>query len=319
MFRALVVGMGRLLSTFYDFIPSYGVGIILLTVTVRLAMLPLSVKSAKMMQANRPKQERLRKLQPEIKKLKEKYGNDRAKLYEEQQKLMKEADVNVLSSFSGCLPQLVQAPVLYAMYQVLSGCNKLFGTRRVCKPEFFIPKSSDLYGAIVRAKANFLSMDLSLLPSKVFKTGGLGQAWPYYVLVALMGITMWYQFKQNAKMTPSDPQAIQMQKMMRFMPIMFTFFALNFPIGLCLYWTATNVWTIGQQHVLIGMYGPSAPIRTKAAPAPASGLVAPSEPSANGDAQLAKTVSPNNQNGAQPKSNKPKGSGARKRRKRKKR
>lgn len=318
MFRALLVGMGQLLSMFFDLIASYGVGIILLTVVVRVAMLPLAVKAAKMMQANRPKQERLRKLQPEIKKLKEKYGDDRAKLYEEQQKLMKEHDVNLLSSFSGCLPSLLQAPVLYAMYQVLSGCNKLFGTQRICKPEYFIPRSSDLYGAIVAAKANFLSMNLSLRPSAVFKTGGLGQAWPYYLLVGLMGATMWYQFKQNAKMAPADPQAVQMQKMMRFMPVMFTVFALNFPIGLSLYWTATNVWTIGQQYLLIRMYGPSAPMGVKAAPAPAAPLVAPPEASTNGTAKPGKTAG-NGQAGPQAKSGKPKGSGARKGRKRKKR
>lgn len=319
MFRALVVGMGRMLSMFFDLIPSYGVAIIFLTITVRVAMLPLAVKAAKMMQANRPKQERLRKLQPEIKKLKEKHGADRAKLYEEQQKLMKEHDVNLLSSFSGCLPQLLQAPVLYAMYQVLSGCNKLFGTQRICKPEFFIPHSSDLYRAIVAVKANFLSMNLSLRPSAVFKAGGLGPAWPYYFLVGLMGATMWYQFKQNAKMAPADPQTAQMQKMMRFMPIMFTVFALNFPIGLSLYWTATNVWTIGQQHLLIRMYGPSAPIRVKGAPAPAAPLVAPTEASTNGMAKPTKPAGHNGQTGSQPKSGKPKGSGSRKGRKRKKR
>jgi hypothetical protein len=81
---------------------------------------------------------------------------------------------------------------------------------------------------------------------------GLGSALPYLVLVLLMGFTTWYQQKQmQARQDPNSPQNAQMQMFGRIMPIMLMFFAFTFPTGVVLYWLTTNLWTIGQQRLML--------------------------------------------------------------------
>src|SRR5437762_1427000 len=102
LFHELLALMGRGLSFFYDLVPSYGLAIILLTVAVRLVMLPLTIKQTRSMQE-------MQKLQPEVKRLQAKYkGGDRQKMNEEMMKLYKEHKVNPLG---GCLPLLLQLPI----------------------------------------------------------------------------------------------------------------------------------------------------------------------------------------------------------------
>ncbi|MGQ0679000.1 MAG: YidC/Oxa1 family membrane protein insertase [Actinomycetota bacterium] len=259
MFNSVVHGLGQLLAYFYDFLPNYGVGIILLTVMVRVMMVPLAVKQAHIMEANRGNAEKMRKIQPEVKKLREKYKDDRTKLYEEQKKLYDHHEVNMLGGLSGCLPLILQMPVFYAMYSVLSGCNKIFGSGRVCELGFHVPDGTALKQAIIDDRATFLLMDLNLHPSVVLQQVGLGRALPYYLLVAVMGYTMWYQSRQMMRAQPvMDPQMAQMQKVMQFLPLIVVFASLNFPAGLTVYWTATNIWGIGQQYVLTKRIRPKA-------------------------------------------------------------
>lgn len=268
MFNSVVSGMGRLLAYFYDIIPSYGVGIILLTVLVRVMMIPLAVKQAHIMEANRGNAERMRKLAPEIKKLKEKYRDDRARQYEEQKKLYDQHGVNMLGGLNGCLPMLLQMPVFYAMYSVLSGCNKVFGRGRVCTVGFHLPDGSALKTAILSGRGTFLGMNLNFRPSIVLQTQGFGRALPYYALISIMGYTMWFQSRQMMKAQPVvDPQMAQTQKVMQFLPLMLVFASLNFPAGLTVYWSATNIWAIGQQFLLMRWIGPAS--KGKAAPKPA--------------------------------------------------
>ncbi|MDQ4148769.1 MAG: membrane protein insertase YidC [Actinomycetota bacterium] len=272
MFNAIVHGMGRLMAYFYEVVPNYGLAIILLTVAVRLAMIPLAVKQAHVMAANRGNQEKIRKLAPEVKKIKEKYKDDRARQYEEQKKLYDQHGINMLGGLSGCLPMLLQAPIFAAMYQVLSGCNKLFGSGRRCVPGFHIPDASELHAAIVSGRATFLTMNLNLHPTEVYRVAGLVEAIPYYLLVALMGYTMWYQMKQMAKAQPVDPQFAQTQKIMQVMPLVIVIASLNFPVGLTVYWTASNIWTIAQQYFLMKRLGIEAPAAGTAKKSEAPGL-----------------------------------------------
>jgi YidC/Oxa1 family membrane protein insertase len=275
VFNDVVHGMGRLLAYFYDLIPIYGVGIILLTILVRLAMIPLAVKQAHIMEKNRGNAEKMRKLLPEVKKIKEKYRDDKARQYEEQKKLYDQHEVNMLGGLSGCLPMLVQMPVFLAMYQVLSGCNKIFGAGRTCTLGFHLPNGSALKAAILEGRASFLGMNLNLRPSEVLQDGGLLPALPYYLLIAVMGYTMWYQTRQMMKAQPVvDPQMAQTQKIMQFMPLLLVFASLNFPAGLTVYWSATNIWSIAQQYVLMRKVGPLArPKEEEArAPGPLKGL-----------------------------------------------
>src|SRR5919202_5844490 len=101
----------RLLAWFYDLVPSYGVAIILLTVAVRLLLFPVTAKQAKSMQA-------MQRVQPELKRLQQKYKNDRQKLNEEMMKFYKEHQINPLA---GCLPLLLQMPLFIILYRVIHG------------------------------------------------------------------------------------------------------------------------------------------------------------------------------------------------------
>jgi YidC/Oxa1 family membrane protein insertase len=255
MIDSLLHGMGQLLAYFYSLVPNYGVSIIMLTILVRTAMIPLAIKQAHSMQANRGNAEKMRKLQPEVKKLKEKYKDDRQRQYEEQKKLYEEHGVNMLGGLNGCLPMLLQMPIFLAMYAVLSGCSKLFMGRN-CTPGYHIPKESPLYTAIVERSGTFLGTNLEFKPAEVFSNLGPVAVLPYAILIAVMGGTMYYQTNMMMKAQPApDPQMAATQKIMKFMPLMLVFFSWQFPAGLILYWSATNVWTIGQQYVLMKKYG----------------------------------------------------------------
>lgn len=308
----IIKGVGQLLAYLFDLVPNYGVAIILLTITVRLAMVPLAVKQAHMMQKARPHQEKLRKLQPELKKIREKHRDDRQKQYEETQKLMKEHEVNQFAGLGGCLPMLVQLPIFYAMYKVLGSCTAKIGRGKICPPEqtgiLYLPVGSALRTAIAggSAAATFLGMNLGLHPSAAYSTLGLAGAWPYYLLVGLMGLTMWYQQKQTMRLQPpTDPQQAAMMKPLQYFWILFVWFSLNFPVGLTLYWVTSNAWTIGQQYILLKRYGPDAQPRTPRqakGSAPAAGRASDKEP------EKAAPASPNGQ------PRRPKGSGAKKKR-----
>ena len=120
------------LAFFYSIVPNAGVAIILLTVTVRLLLFPLTAKQAKSMLA-------MQRLQPEIKKLQAKYKSDRQKLNEEMMKFYQENQINPLG---GCLPLLVQMPVFIALFQVLRSTAAT------------VPTGSSLYKAIIAAEPN---------------------------------------------------------------------------------------------------------------------------------------------------------------------
>jgi YidC/Oxa1 family membrane protein insertase len=158
------------------------------------------------------------KLQPKVRFIKEKYKDKRdmearRKMNEEMMALYKREGVNPMASLTGCLPLLLQLPVLWAMYNVLSLCIDLRG--------------APLFGWI---------LDLSARD-------------PYFVTPVVMGVTMLAQ--QLMAMTKTeDPQQKSQQRMMLFMPIMFTFFFLSMPSGLVLYWLVNNVLGIGQQVLI---------------------------------------------------------------------
>lgn len=259
------------MAYFYSIIPSYGVAIITLTVIVRVLMIPLAIKQAHSMQANRGNQEKMRKLAPEVKKIKEKYKNDRARQYEEQKKLYDKHDVNMLGGLSGCVPMLLQAPIFMAMYAVLQGCDKLLGG--TCELGNNIPSGSALHAAILEGRDTFLGINLNFSPAQVWSDQAFLNVLPYALLVVVMGVTMWFQTKQMMKMQPAaaDPQMAQTQKIMQFMPLMVVFFSINFPAGLTVYWTASNVWTIGQQYVLLKKVGGPGPPPEEQKTKPGSG------------------------------------------------
>jgi YidC/Oxa1 family membrane protein insertase len=241
-FRAITEGLGTILSFFYDVIPSYGVAIILLTITVRVALLPLGIKQIRSQQA-------MQRLQPHLKALEQKYKGNRQKMNEERMKLMREHQVNPLG---GCLPLLLQLPIFIALYQVLTAGG---GTR-------YLPDGSALVRAIESQTATFLGMNLACRPSSAGRgivevPGGMldcgspiiPAAIPFFVMVGLMVFTTYYQQKQMQ--LASGQQQAQMQLVLRIMPLFLGFISLSIPAGVLVYWVTTNGWQIGQQHVML--------------------------------------------------------------------
>jgi YidC/Oxa1 family membrane protein insertase len=233
------------LAGFYALIPSLGLAIILLTFVVRLLLLPLSIKQTRSMRE-------MQLIQPEVKKLQAKHKGDRQKQNEAVMALYKEHNVN---PFGGCLPLVMQFPVLIGLFYVIRTPLKIhqfLGIRLDCSA------SAALSGAD---------------PSSVGEVCGNGfvSALPYLVLVLLMGFTTFYQQRQmqGQRGAVDNPQAQQMQMFTKILPVMLMFFSFNFPTGVVLYWLTTNVWTIGQQRLMLKAAPPLTGTKT-AGPPPAS-------------------------------------------------
>lgn len=279
------------LTGFYALIPSYGLAIILLTLAVRVLLLPLSIKQTHSMRE-------MQKIQPEVKKIQAKHKGDRQKMNEEMMALYKEHGVN---PFGGCAPLLLQFPVLIGLFYVVRTPLSYMGYTAPrdtpagisAAPADFLP--NELGGVIDTLRDSRLAQDLidhaadvyHFLGLKLHCTAsgilnapdaaslsqatdasrdltlscgtGVAASLPYLVLVLLMGVTTWYQQKQmQAKQDPNNPQAAQMQMFGRIMPVVLMFFAFSFPTGVVLYWLTTNLWTIVQQRIVLAAVPPAA-------------------------------------------------------------
>lgn len=194
--NVIAVPILKILDFTNRFTGNYGLDIIILAFLLKILFTPLTHKSQESMKE-------MQKLQPEVKKLQQKYKDDRQTLNREVMELYKRRKVN---PFSGCLPLLLQLPVFFALYRALSD-----------------------------------SIELRHSPF-ILWIRDLADKDPTYITPLLMGGTMFLQQKMST-VTADPAQA----KMMTLMPIFFTFFFLNFPSGLVLYWLVTNVLSIGHQ------------------------------------------------------------------------
>ncbi|MFW6323924.1 MAG: membrane protein insertase YidC [Desulfovibrionales bacterium] len=197
----------EVLNFFYKYVGNYGIAIILLTVVIKILFWPLSQKSYKSM-------EQMKKLQPVMTKIREKYKDDRQKMNQEMMQLYKTYKVNPAG---GCLPMLLQIPVFIALYQALLGAIEMRHASFIAQ----VPFTDIVWLADLSAKD------------------------PFYITPIIMGATMFLQQKMTP--TPGDPTQA---KIMMFMPIIFTFLFLSFPAGLVLYWLVNNVLSIGQQWLM---------------------------------------------------------------------
>ncbi len=236
MFRPL----GSLLSIFYSFTRSYGFSIILLTITVRLILFPLTAKQMRSMNA-------MAKAQPQIKKLQAEHGDDKQKLNEEMMKFYKQEGINPAA---GCLPLLLQIPVFIGLFRVIRGLSSS-GTLswlgvRVAKPDY-LSHSSEMYRSIVRSGGRLFSFGYDLAES-----AALTKSVPYISLVVVYALSGWIQQSLATKRNPAQATGpgAQMQQIMKVFPIFMGLFAWRMPAGLVLYWFASNLWTIGQQEIL---------------------------------------------------------------------
>lgn len=250
------------LGALYAVVPSLGLAIILLTVVVRLLILPLSIKQTRSMRE-------MQRLQPEVKRIQAKYKGDRQKLNEEMMALYREHNV---SPFGGCLPLLLQMPVFIGLFYVIQSPLKyLEGTSQLAR---------DLQDHAL-AVHRFFGLRLDCSPTWVYSGqesagascgGGFVALLPYLLLIVLLGLTTFYQQRQmQVQRGPgADAQTQQMQMVGRIMPALLMFFSWGFPTGVILYWLTTNVWTIGQQRIMFRVAPPLPTAgETKSADAPA--------------------------------------------------
>ena len=198
---------------------NFGVGIIILTIFIRILLFPLANKSFKSMNS-------MRILTPEIKKIRERYKDDRNRMNQEMFALYKEKKINPAA---GCLPILIQIPIFFALYKVLFVSIEMrhapfFGwIKDLSAPD---PTSIfNLFGLIPWDPPMFLTIGI----------------WPL-----LMGLTMYLQQKIN----PPPPDPIQ-AKVFMMLPFIFTFLLATFPSGMVVYWTINNILSIGQQYILL--------------------------------------------------------------------
>jgi YidC/Oxa1 family membrane protein insertase len=202
-----------LMNLFYSVIPNYGVAIIILTLLVKILLWPLGQKSYKSMSE-------MKKIQPLMKEIREKYKDDKQRMNQEVMGLYRTYKINPLG---GCLPMVVQLPVFFALYRML-------------------------YEAIeLRHAPFFLWIDDLAAPDRLFRFDfSIPFMEPPYgipVLTVVMGASMLLQ----QKMSPPMGDATQ-AKMMMFMPIIFTVIFINFSSGLVLYWLVNNILSIAQQY-----------------------------------------------------------------------
>jgi YidC/Oxa1 family membrane protein insertase len=220
-----------LLQMFHKVVPNWGVAIIMLTVLVRLCLLPLSRKQALRAQIM---QQKMASLKPELDKLKEKYKNDVQKYSQAQFELMKKHGVDPRSQLAGCLPLLLQMPIFIGLWQGLSS-------------------SIDLRQAVFFGWIDDLSA-----PDQLFKWGEniplISWAFgPYFnLLPAILMALFFVQQKMfmPPQTSPPDPQVEMQQKMMTWMMLMFGYFFWRLPSGLCLYYIASTLWGIAERKLL---------------------------------------------------------------------
>lgn len=210
--------LGDVLRIIVEFIHNYGLSIILFTIFVKVLLLPLTIKQTKSTKA-------MQDIQPKMKEIQEKYKNKPEKQQQEIMSLYKEAKINPLA---GCLPLLIQMPILFGLYAVL--------------------RDPVAYG-VFADKAAFANADMVFLWVQNLTK-------PDYILAIVSGVTT---FVMQMLMMPKDQQQGSMKIMTYVMSAMMLYWGFMFPAGLTLYWTAGNLFSIAQHYLVMN------PLRAKLA------------------------------------------------------
>ncbi len=229
MFGWVAEPMLMVLHTFYRVIPNYGIAIIMLTVLVRSMMFPLSRRQTLNAQ-------KMQELQPEIKRLTEKYKGNMEARSKAQQELFKKHNYNPLA---GCLPLFLQLPIFMGLYRSLSVDVELRG--------------APLISEAIRWCSNLAAPDMlwywqPMMPAMLASPGGwLG---PYFNLFPCIsaGLFIWQQKKLMPP--PADEQAAMQQKVMQYMTVMMGVMFFKVASGLCLYLISSSIWSMAERKLL---------------------------------------------------------------------
>ena len=222
IFQPLIDFFEQILLWFHDLGLGWGMSIIAMTVVVRAALLPLTFKQFKSMQA-------LASHAPEMKKLQEKYKHDKERLNQEMMKFYRE---NKINPFASCLPLLAQLPVFLSLFYMLQDDLRFDICGQTAEPcgegpasFFFIPDLTDT------------------------ATGG--------VLITLIVLYVGSQLLSTLLMSTTTDRTQRM--IFLALPFVFVIFIISFPAGLLVYWITTNLWTIVQQAIIRKRLGPMRP------------------------------------------------------------
>jgi len=212
---------------------SWVLSIVGLVIVIRILLIPLFVKQIKA-------QRNMQLIQPQMKEIQKKYAGDRERQSQEMMKLYRETGTNPLAS---CLPILLQAPIFFALFRVLQGIAMSEPAGVLTREQTMQAHDAAIFG--VPIYGTFMNADET--PSPV------GTRVLAVVLILLMSATTFITQRQLIiKNTTSDnPMAKQLKIMMYVFPVFFAIGGFNFPIGVLIYWTTTNIWSMGQQFWVI--------------------------------------------------------------------
>ncbi|MCX3063743.1 membrane protein insertase YidC [Streptomyces beihaiensis] len=219
---------------------AWGLSIVSLVILIRICLVPLFVKQIKATRA-------MQTLQPEMKKIQERYKNDKQRQSEEMMKLYKESGTNPLSS---CLPILAQSPFFFALYHVLNGIATGSTIGVIDDNLLASARKAHIFGAPLAAKFTdsadkVASLGATLTDVRVVTA----------IMIVMMSASQFYTQRQlmtkNVDTTVKTPFMQQQKMLMYVFPVMFAVFGINFPVGVLVYWLTTNVWTMGQQMYVI--------------------------------------------------------------------
>lgn len=205
----LAAPLGLLLKVIYDLIGSYGVAIIVFTIVVKLLLVPLTIKQTRSMKA-------LQEIQPKMQALQEKYKDDKEKLNVKTMELYQEHKINPLG---GCLPMLIQLPILLGLFAVLRD------------PGIYVFESQAVYEAL---DTSFLWMSNLALPDP-------------WILPLGAGLTTFLSSYTMSGANKNDPTQ---KVMLYFFPAMIFWWGRSFPAGLTLYWVVSNAFQVVQQLII---------------------------------------------------------------------
>jgi len=222
---------GMLLKVIFDFVGDYGYSIIIFTILTKVLLLPINIKQTE-------STKRMNEINPKMKEIQEKYKGDKEKLNQKLLELYKENNYNPAS---GCLPAIIQMPILFALFYVIR------------EPIKYVFLDANVYGGITKSFWWLTDLGKSEMSATLIHVAGFGVP----ILAVLSAATTYYQMKMiNPKSNNTDKgkpdQTQQTQKMMsNMMPIMFGWITLSVPSGLALYWVVGNLFTIVQQYFMI--------------------------------------------------------------------
>jgi YidC/Oxa1 family membrane protein insertase len=245
VFNALIRALGSILNFYFDLLTppfsagwGFGLAIILLTITINVIVFPLTLKQTRATRA-------FTEIQPKIKKIQAEYKDDP----QEMQRRLMETQKAAGATPGGCLlPLLVQMPIWFALFRLLRA------------PEEYIDPDAALAISLADDKGTFLGMMLGESPSMAM-ANGLLYALPYLVMIAFMVATQYVQqwHSTYGQDRPDQKGAGAQQAITKIMPLFIGFISWNFPAGLVLYWTTSNLFRLGQQVLIFRIDGRPTP------------------------------------------------------------